>query len=64
MKEASSSITLEQVKGRHKPPSTHVQHSKFSVDNVTLGKVEGSVKVCAQVFIRNSVCLDFSLIGS
>ncbi|KAI3456861.1 hypothetical protein Pfo_013524 [Paulownia fortunei] len=44
MKDASSSLTLDQVKERYKSPSTHAQYSKFSADNVTLGKVEGSVQ--------------------
>ncbi|KAK6126788.1 hypothetical protein DH2020_039477 [Rehmannia glutinosa] len=44
MKDASSALTLDQVKERHKCPSTHTQYSKFYVDNVTLGKVEGSVQ--------------------
>ncbi|KAL6529436.1 hypothetical protein OROGR_015059 [Orobanche gracilis] len=44
MKDASSSLTLDQVKGKHKSPSTHTQYSKFYADNVTLGKVEGSVQ--------------------
>ncbi|KAH6786328.1 hypothetical protein C2S52_005880 [Perilla frutescens var. hirtella] len=44
MKDASSSITLEEVRKRHKPPSTHVPYSRFSADNVTLGKVEGSIQ--------------------
>ncbi|KAL0306310.1 UNVERIFIED_CONTAM: protein ENHANCED DOWNY MILDEW 2, partial [Sesamum radiatum] len=44
MKDASSSITLDQVKRRHKPPSTHSQYSKFSADNITMGKVEGTVQ--------------------
>ncbi|KAL6570811.1 hypothetical protein OROGR_000361 [Orobanche gracilis] len=44
MKDASSSLTLDQVKGRHKSPSTHTQYSKFYADNVTLGKVDGSVQ--------------------
>ncbi|KAL6520737.1 hypothetical protein OROHE_016918 [Orobanche hederae] len=44
MKDASSSLTLDQVKGKHKSPSTHTQYSKFYADNVTLGKVDGSVQ--------------------
>ncbi|KAL0443318.1 UNVERIFIED_CONTAM: protein ENHANCED DOWNY MILDEW 2 [Sesamum latifolium] len=44
MKDASSSITLDQVKRRHQPPSTHSQYSKFSADNITMGKVEGAVQ--------------------
>ncbi|KAL2496007.1 Protein ENHANCED DOWNY MILDEW 2 [Forsythia ovata] len=45
MKDASSSVTLEEIVGRHKAPSTHIQSSKYAVDkNVTLGKVEGSVE--------------------
>ncbi|GER32869.1 enhanced downy mildew 1 2 [Striga asiatica] len=44
MKDASSSLTLEQVKEKYKSPSTHTHNSNFSVDNVTLGKVEGSIQ--------------------
>ncbi|KAL2495852.1 Protein ENHANCED DOWNY MILDEW 2 [Forsythia ovata] len=45
MKDASSSVTLEEIVGRHKAPSTHIQSSKCAVDrNVTLEKVEGSVE--------------------
>ncbi|KAL6567122.1 hypothetical protein OROMI_015526 [Orobanche minor] len=44
MKDASSSLTLDQVKGNHKSPSTHTQYSRFYADNVTLGKVDGSVQ--------------------
>ncbi|XP_057765554.1 protein ENHANCED DOWNY MILDEW 2-like [Salvia miltiorrhiza] len=43
MKDASSSVTLQEVKKRHKPPSQTL-YSKFSTENVTLGKVEGSVQ--------------------
>ncbi|XP_051128181.1 protein ENHANCED DOWNY MILDEW 2 [Andrographis paniculata] len=44
MKDASSSITLEQVKEKHKPPSTHSQYSRFYADNITMGKVEGTIQ--------------------
>ncbi|KAL2476047.1 Protein ENHANCED DOWNY MILDEW 2 [Abeliophyllum distichum] len=45
MKDASSSVTLEEIVGRHKAPSTHIQSSKYAVcKNLTLGKVEGSVE--------------------
>ncbi|KAG8386064.1 hypothetical protein BUALT_Bualt03G0110100 [Buddleja alternifolia] len=44
MNDASSSITLDQVRKRHKAPSTHTQYTKFSADNITFGKVEGSVQ--------------------
>ncbi|KAL8462414.1 hypothetical protein ACS0TY_032627 [Phlomoides rotata] len=43
MKVASSSVTLSQVKKRHASSSTYVQ-SIFPVENITLGKVEGSVQ--------------------
>ncbi|KAG6407491.1 hypothetical protein SASPL_130482 [Salvia splendens] len=43
MKAASSSVKLEDVKRRHKPPSQAL-YSRFSTDNVTMGKVEGSVQ--------------------
>ncbi|GFP87506.1 phd finger-containing protein ddb_g0268158 [Phtheirospermum japonicum] len=41
--DASSSLTLNQDKERHKAPSTNTQHAKFW-DSITLGKVEGSVQ--------------------
>ncbi|CAA3017311.1 ENHANCED DOWNY MILDEW 2 [Olea europaea subsp. europaea] len=45
MKDASSSLTLEEIEDKHKAPSTHVHSSKYVVDkHVTLGKVEGSVE--------------------
>ncbi|XP_042010882.1 protein ENHANCED DOWNY MILDEW 2-like [Salvia splendens] len=43
MKAASSSVKLVDVKRRHKPPSQAL-YSRFSTDNVTMGKVEGSVQ--------------------
>lgn len=46
MKDAASSITLEDVIRKHKVPSTHAFSSKNAVErNITLGKVEGSVEV-------------------
>lgn len=46
MKDAVSSITLEEVKRKHKVPSTHALSSRNAVErNITLGKVEGSVEV-------------------
>uniref|UniRef100_A0A6N2M712 Zinc finger PHD-type domain-containing protein n=1 Tax=Salix viminalis TaxID=40686 RepID=A0A6N2M712_SALVM len=45
LKEAASSITLEDVIKRHEVPSTHAHSSKNVVDkNITLGKVEGTVE--------------------
>ncbi|KZV40758.1 hypothetical protein F511_30321 [Dorcoceras hygrometricum] len=44
MKDISSSITLEQIKRRHKGPSTHGYSSRSAAEHITLGKVEGSVK--------------------
>ncbi|CAL2254900.1 unnamed protein product [Prunus armeniaca] len=45
MKDAASSITLEDVIRKHKVPSTHAFSSKNVVErNITLGKVEGSVE--------------------
>ncbi|XP_022877659.1 protein ENHANCED DOWNY MILDEW 2-like [Olea europaea var. sylvestris] len=45
MKDASSSLTLEEIEDKHKAPSAHVHSSKYVVDkHVTLGKVEGSVE--------------------
>ncbi|XP_073149237.1 protein ENHANCED DOWNY MILDEW 2 isoform X2 [Henckelia pumila] len=44
MKNVSSSITLDQIKRRHKGPSTHGYSSKFAAEYITLGKVEGSVQ--------------------
>lgn len=48
MKEATSSVTLNQVKEKHASPSTHVQ-SKFSANDFTLGKAEGAVQVRLRV---------------
>lgn len=46
MKEAASSITLDDVIKKHEVPSTHAHSSKNVVDkNITLGKVEGTVEV-------------------
>ncbi|XWS11283.1 hypothetical protein CRYUN_Cryun38cG0070900 [Craigia yunnanensis] len=45
MKEAESSITLEDIKAKHKVPSTYAYSSKGVVDRtITLGKIEGSVE--------------------
>ncbi|CAK9163878.1 unnamed protein product [Ilex paraguariensis] len=45
MKDAASSITLEQVIKKHKVPITHAYSSRSAVDKtITLGKVEGSVE--------------------
>ncbi|KAJ6754103.1 PHD FINGER-CONTAINING PROTEIN [Salix purpurea] len=45
VKEAASSITLEDVIKKHEVPSTHAHSSKNVVDkNITLGKVEGTVE--------------------
>ncbi|KAL7186639.1 hypothetical protein ACSBR2_028381 [Camellia fascicularis] len=45
MKDATSSITLEEITKKHKVPITHAYSSKNVVDKaITLGKVEGSVE--------------------
>ncbi|XVF03728.1 hypothetical protein REPUB_Repub05bG0018800 [Reevesia pubescens] len=45
MKEAESSVTLEDVIAKQKVPSTHAYSSKSLVDKtITLGKIEGSVE--------------------
>ncbi|XP_022716813.1 protein ENHANCED DOWNY MILDEW 2 [Durio zibethinus] len=45
MKEAESSVTLEDVIAKQKVPSTHAYSSKSVVDRtITLGKIEGSVE--------------------
>ncbi|BBH02074.1 ENHANCED DOWNY MILDEW 2 [Prunus dulcis] len=45
MKDAVSSITLEEVKRKHKLPSTYALSSRNAVErNITLGKVEGSIE--------------------
>lgn len=42
-----SEITLEQIKEKHKAPSTHAYSSKYVVDKViTHGKVDVAVEVC------------------
>lgn len=46
VKEASSSITLEDVMKKRVVPSTHSHSSKAIVDkNIALGKVEAAVEV-------------------
>lgn len=46
MKEATSSVTLEEIVKQHKVPSTHTSSSRYVVDKtITLGKVEGSIEV-------------------
>lgn len=46
MKEASSSVTLEEIVKKHKVPTTHVNFSSRNVvdKTITLGKVEGSIE--------------------
>nr|XP_011461090.1 PREDICTED: protein ENHANCED DOWNY MILDEW 2-like isoform X2 [Fragaria vesca subsp. vesca] len=45
MKDAASSITLEEVIEKHKVPSTHKSSNRYAVErNITQGKVEGSVE--------------------
>ncbi|XP_073058891.1 protein ENHANCED DOWNY MILDEW 2 isoform X1 [Primulina eburnea] len=44
MKDISSSITIDQIKRRHKGPSTHGYSSRSAAEHITLGKVEGSVQ--------------------
>ncbi|CAN6557766.1 unnamed protein product [Malus baccata var. baccata] len=45
MKDAASSITLEDVIRKHTVPSTHQSSSKNAVErNITMGKVEGSIE--------------------
>uniref|UniRef100_A0A5B7BGT9 Zinc finger PHD-type domain-containing protein n=1 Tax=Davidia involucrata TaxID=16924 RepID=A0A5B7BGT9_DAVIN len=45
MKDASSSITLENIIEKHKVPTTHAYSSRNVVDKtITLGKVEGSIE--------------------
>lgn len=55
MRDAASSITLEEIKAKYKVPSSHTYSSKNYVDkNITLGKLEGSVEVHIQfVYIYN-----------
>jgi hypothetical protein len=44
MKDASSSVTLEEIVKQHKVPTTHKSSLRFGVDKtITLGKVEGSI---------------------
>lgn len=46
MRDAASSITLEEIKEKHKVPCTYAYSSKYNVDkNITLGKLEGSMEV-------------------
>lgn len=49
MRDAASSITLEEIRAKYKVPSSHAYSSKNYVDkNITLGKLEGSVEVHIQ----------------
>lgn len=46
MKDAASSVSVEDIVKKHKIPSTHAYSSKSVVDKaITFGKVEGSVEV-------------------
>lgn len=46
MKEAASSVTLEEIIQKHKVPSTHAHSLKHFVEKTTtLGRIEGSVEV-------------------
>ncbi|XP_048328713.2 protein ENHANCED DOWNY MILDEW 2 isoform X3 [Ziziphus jujuba] len=45
MKDAASSITLEDIMKKHKVPSTYANSSKYAADkNITVGKLEGSIQ--------------------
>ncbi|KAG2678170.1 hypothetical protein I3760_12G131600 [Carya illinoinensis] len=45
MRDAASSITLEEIKEKHKVPCGYAYSSKYNVDkNITLGKLEGSME--------------------
>lgn len=58
MKDAASSITLEDIIKRHKVPSTHANSSKYAVDkNITVGKLEGSIKVYTRIVkFKSLIC--------
>lgn len=55
MKHAASSVTIEEVIERHKPPSTQL-YSRFSAEQVTFGKVQGSIQASSR-FLVNVDCL-------
>lgn len=58
MKEAYSGITLEEIKSRYAAAqSTHASSKRNVMENVTLGKVEGAVKVCVEVSRTDIECL-------
>lgn len=44
LREAESSITLEDVTHKHQVPSTHAFSSKYAVQSITLGKLEGTTE--------------------
>ncbi|KAK8527158.1 hypothetical protein V6N12_054382 [Hibiscus sabdariffa] len=44
MKEAESSVTLEDIIAKKNLPSTHKYSSKSVIEKITLGKIEGSVE--------------------
>ncbi|XVF70768.1 hypothetical protein PTKIN_Ptkin11bG0188800 [Pterospermum kingtungense] len=53
MKEAESSVTMEDIIAKHKVPSTHAYSSKSVVDRtITLGKIEGSVEAVRMALTR------------
>lgn len=50
MKDAASSITLEDIMKKHKVPSTYANSSKYAADkNITVGKLEGSIQVYTRI---------------
>ncbi|KAG2682420.1 hypothetical protein I3760_11G190500 [Carya illinoinensis] len=51
MRDAASSITLEEIKEKHKVPSSHSYSSKNNVEKIiTIGKLEGSVEAIRTAF--------------
>ncbi|KAF5478990.1 hypothetical protein F2P56_005506 [Juglans regia] len=53
MRDAASSITLEEIKEKHKVPFSHLYSSKNNVEkNITIGKLEGSVEAIRTAFVK------------
>ncbi|XP_040988646.1 protein ENHANCED DOWNY MILDEW 2-like isoform X2 [Juglans microcarpa x Juglans regia] len=53
MRDAASSITLEEIKEKHTVPFSHLYSSKNNVEkNITIGKLEGSVEAIRTAFMK------------
>ncbi|GMJ05058.1 ENHANCED DOWNY MILDEW 2 [Hibiscus trionum] len=52
MKEAESSITLEDIIAKQNLPSTHKHSSRSAMERITLGKIEGSVEAARMALAK------------